>query len=381
MAIDFLEKDIEDILEKHHSFFIEKELSLLGRQTSFHGKRVDLIFKDRFGDTLVVEIKKGIISRDSVSQILDYLGELALIDEKRIRLMLIGSHVPPNWKIALDRQGIEYREITPRDYLEFLKISDIPFHDKISNQDEKSIHPDTSEPASTIPDPSNTVWKRINDYASSHITSQIPLLNPEVSSSFSITEVHPNHIKIDKLPIKLSEELFSKVYQHIVNQKEWLRIGASRINTKPNTLEGYIKTTFLNGTMNGLSTATWIAAILVYSLDEIIFNKKSRGQAIRYDYDQKSEHDGLLSKYPWALYLMEIGEEFKKRYYPNLTKMSNLPKKGPNVKIQTNQRNVHFEWFIRSKVLEVGLHIENRTNKEWNYLLLDKLKKYCIVDY
>jgi len=83
--------------------------------------------------------------------------------------------------------------------------------------------------------------------------------------------------------------------------------------------------------------------------------------------------------YKWALPLAKIGEQFKE-HYPNLTRMSRLPKKGPNVKILTAQSHVHFEWYIRGpsreKVLETGIHIERGKNIEWNNEMLNKFRIY-----
>jgi hypothetical protein len=81
----------------------------------------------------------------------------------------------------------------------------------------------------------------------------------------------------------------------------------------------------------------------------------------------------------WSPPLAIIGEQFK-QYYPNLTKMSRLPKKGPNVKILTDISYMHFEWYVRGpsnqKVLEVGLHIERKKESGWNHTILYKLKQH-----
>jgi len=118
-----LEKNIEDILAKHHSYFIEPGLQLKDRQVSFRGGRADLLFIDRFGDELLIEIKRGTLKREAVAQLLDYLGNLTG-DDTRTRLMFIAGSIAANWKMALDRQGIEYREYTEKDYLLFLEKYD-----------------------------------------------------------------------------------------------------------------------------------------------------------------------------------------------------------------------------------------------------------------
>ena len=121
-----LEKQIEEILVKHHEFFIEKGLELKARQFVVKGGRVDLVFVDRFGDDLLVEIKRGVVNRTHIAQLLDYLGLLTK-DGSRVRLMVIAENVPANWKMALDRQGIEYREYTDKDYKTYLEKNDPTF--------------------------------------------------------------------------------------------------------------------------------------------------------------------------------------------------------------------------------------------------------------
>ena len=129
--------------------------------------------------------------------------------------------------------------------------------------------------------------------------------------------------------------------------------------------------------MNGLSTAPWIAAILVNSLDNIEFNNKSRGQAIRFitRTPQSAQSPRPETQYPWSKVLTEVGTRFSTQY-PNLKRMSKLPSSGSNVKILTNQSHVHFEWYIKGpvslKTFEVGLHIEKR-NQELNQKILSTL--------
>jgi len=99
----------------------------------------------------------------------------------------------------------------------------------------------------------------------------------------------------------------------------------------------------------------------ISSLKKAIFNERVR-----------------TGNYKWALPLAKVGEQFKE-FYPKLTKMSRLPKKGPNVKILTDISHVHFEWYVRGpsnhKVLEVGVHIERGKNVEWNNSMLNRLKQ------
>ncbi|KPV64459.1 MAG: hypothetical protein AOA66_0150 [Candidatus Bathyarchaeota archaeon BA2] len=73
MSLEFSESDMEEIMAGHPEI-IEDGLTLLGRQVSLGHLRADLLFKDKFGDTLVVELKRGNIKRGHVGQIIEYSG-------------------------------------------------------------------------------------------------------------------------------------------------------------------------------------------------------------------------------------------------------------------------------------------------------------------
>ena len=112
------ENEIEEVLAKT-SGLIEEGLTLIGRQVSFGNLRVDLLFRDRFGENLIVEVKRGTIKREHIGQIMEYSGSLP--DQKPVRLMLIGNRVPSAFRKSLDYHGIEWKEIRPEQIKPFLK--------------------------------------------------------------------------------------------------------------------------------------------------------------------------------------------------------------------------------------------------------------------
>ena len=66
------EVDIEEFLEKHPNV-LDKEIFIIGRQVPTETKgRIDLLGMDKNGHTVLIEIKKGVSTRDVVSQILEY---------------------------------------------------------------------------------------------------------------------------------------------------------------------------------------------------------------------------------------------------------------------------------------------------------------------
>jgi hypothetical protein len=106
-----LEKTFEDILCKYPEI-IEEGLILKGRQITKFGRRIDILFEDKFKRELLVELKSGPIKDEHIGQILSYEGMLLSADDPTIRIMLIGTRVPPNLQKSLDHHGIIWKEIT-----------------------------------------------------------------------------------------------------------------------------------------------------------------------------------------------------------------------------------------------------------------------------
>ncbi len=128
------------------------------------------------------------------------------------------------------------------------------------------------------------MWKKIYDYLQHHKNMQ--LISPSSKGqSFIIEELSDWGIKIGFTSsgnkIRVEKERFEAAYNYLKeNKANWIKIGASRIATNPETIEGQIKLAY-NGNMNGLSTASWVATILVNVFDDIEFNGKFKGQALR----------------------------------------------------------------------------------------------------
>ena len=66
------EFEIEEFLEKHPKI-LDKDIFIIGRQVPTATKtRIDLMGLDRDGNVVIIELKKGVSSREVVSQILEY---------------------------------------------------------------------------------------------------------------------------------------------------------------------------------------------------------------------------------------------------------------------------------------------------------------------
>jgi len=107
----FQEKNFEDIVSKYPEL-IEEGLILIGRQLTLYGRRMDLLFEDKFKRKLIIELKRGPIKDDHIGQVLSYEGTLLSAEDPTIRVMLVGNRVPPNIQRSLDHHGIAWKEIT-----------------------------------------------------------------------------------------------------------------------------------------------------------------------------------------------------------------------------------------------------------------------------
>ena len=113
------EKDFEDIIVKYPEL-IESALKLIGRQISIFGRRIDILFEDQFKRKLIIELKNGPIKDEHIGQILSYEGMIISYDDPSVRVMLIGTRVPPNLQRSLDHHGIAWKEISHSKLKEFL---------------------------------------------------------------------------------------------------------------------------------------------------------------------------------------------------------------------------------------------------------------------
>lgn len=145
------ENQFENILAKYPEL-IEEGLSLTGRQVNIRGKFVDLVFKDRHGQHLVVELKRGTVKREHIGQLMDYEGFYLSGDGSPIRVMLIGNRVPPNFRRSLEYHGFEWREIELiylQKHLE--KKQDLEFLKYLSDYDNQTKNIEDKSAASSTP--------------------------------------------------------------------------------------------------------------------------------------------------------------------------------------------------------------------------------------
>jgi hypothetical protein len=109
-----LEKDIENLLAKYPQEFLPRHnLLVKGQQVKLGSYYADIVFEDKQGSLLIVEIKRGILRRDALGQAIEYYGLLRKKEpQKEIRLMLVANVIPEGMTAFLNEKlGVEFIEI------------------------------------------------------------------------------------------------------------------------------------------------------------------------------------------------------------------------------------------------------------------------------
>lgn len=119
-----LEKDIENLIAKYpDEFFSGKVLKLQGQQIKLGSYYADVIFEDSSKNLSVVEVKRGILSRDAIGQIMDYYGILREENpNKKINLILAANIIPKERTIFIaEKLGIDFLEVPVTKMIEVAK--------------------------------------------------------------------------------------------------------------------------------------------------------------------------------------------------------------------------------------------------------------------
>lgn len=108
-----LEKDIENLIAWYpDDFFPGCGFKLMGQQVKLGNCFADAVFEDRYKRTIIVEIKRGILSREASGQIIEYYGLLKQQNTNRIiELILCANIIPSERKVFLENIGIECKEL------------------------------------------------------------------------------------------------------------------------------------------------------------------------------------------------------------------------------------------------------------------------------
>jgi Endonuclease NucS len=106
------EREMEDLLWEHPEKFLNEPLRKFQRQPASAVGRADVIFEDRIGRLLVIELKRDTLERGAIMQLVDYYGMLkSRFPDRSIELMVVPPRIPPERRVACEQYDIEAREI------------------------------------------------------------------------------------------------------------------------------------------------------------------------------------------------------------------------------------------------------------------------------
>ncbi len=108
-----LEKDIENLIAQHPDEFFPREgFRLIQQQYVVNRRRFDVLFEDRFGRSIIVEVKRGILTREASGQVMEYYGLLKSQDNlANVELVLFANVIPPERRRFLETAGISCKEV------------------------------------------------------------------------------------------------------------------------------------------------------------------------------------------------------------------------------------------------------------------------------
>jgi tetratricopeptide (TPR) repeat protein len=147
MINDLSEADMEYLVAKYPEHFIEKGLTLIGRQICFGQNRLDILFQDRKDAKLIVELQKGTLDRKHLYRMLDYYDDFKRHNPNdEIELLIIANEITLERKEKLYKRDIEFKEIPMSAFISVAKqMNEYKNLPSSSNKDSTSTDIETKD--------------------------------------------------------------------------------------------------------------------------------------------------------------------------------------------------------------------------------------------
>jgi hypothetical protein len=112
------EREMEDLVCAYpEEFWQRKELKFVERQHAFPGVgRFDVLFSDRFGNQILMELKAVTARSADADQLVRYQEALSADGHLNIILWLVAPMIPKQTADFLDRYGVEHSQITEAEF-------------------------------------------------------------------------------------------------------------------------------------------------------------------------------------------------------------------------------------------------------------------------
>jgi len=132
------ESEMEDLLWEHSEKLLSEHLIKFERQKSSSVGRSDIIFKDRIGRFLIIELKRGRLKRGAIPQLLDYYGMMKdRFPGEVVELMVVANQIPRERRLACEKYDIEVREISEKRFRDVASEVNYTFDSEIRSRKER----------------------------------------------------------------------------------------------------------------------------------------------------------------------------------------------------------------------------------------------------
>jgi Endonuclease NucS len=112
-----IEKEMQELLWRYPERLLNEPLRQFAWKTSSNVGRADLVFEDRHGGLLIIEVKRGKLPREAMNQVLDYFGMMKLkFPDKAVEMMVVANSILPERRITFENRDIECREISDKKF-------------------------------------------------------------------------------------------------------------------------------------------------------------------------------------------------------------------------------------------------------------------------
>lgn len=129
----------------------------------------------------------------------------------------------------------------------------------------------------------DNIWSQIKEFHEKNRTYSFRHFSD--GPAFGIREVTDSYVRIvysfDDIGKIIEKNRFLSAYLFLKERKDWTPIGSSFSSRNENTIDGRIKNDVDGPNKAGQSTALWVCPILVTIFDNIEWNGKKRGQALK----------------------------------------------------------------------------------------------------
>jgi hypothetical protein len=114
-----IEREMQELIWKHPERVLNEPLKQVAWELSSEVGRADLVFEDRHGRLLIVEVKLGKLPRGAIDQLHDYFGMMKQkFPDKAVEMMVVAWVIPQERRLACELYHIECLERSERFFRE-----------------------------------------------------------------------------------------------------------------------------------------------------------------------------------------------------------------------------------------------------------------------